>query len=813
MLRPVLMATLLLASSGAWADTLSLPAPALERTGPAVASYRADPPAGGQGTLDVEWTDNLGRQMLRERIAVELHPGDAIPIPLDIRRARAMRNTLRARLTLPGHDGSAELGFIAMPPPAAWDDYQILMWHDAAPPRAASLRALGITGGKVLGIREAFTQADVDKRIAPLLDGELRWFVENIATDFYAPYHRWTPEHPDAVNWKFTEAQRLHKQDPADTSVFRREPSLSDPAWIARITERLAQTVHAHAPYRPLYYNLGDETGIADLTAAWDFDFSPVSLAAFRDWLRPQYGSLGALNRQWGTDFATWDEVVPQGTTSAMAREDSNFSAWSDFKAFMDAAFARALAAGTRAVRAADPTALAAIEGAQIPGWGGYDYSRLAHAVDAIEISGAGHNIEIIRALNPRIVALSTASGGGDADRHGIWEMLLRGTRGLVLWDDSGAIVDAAGQTGPSGQALAPLFAELRGGLAAQIMASRPFTDGVAILYSPASFRIQWLLDQRGQRDAWTMRGSEAENEDNAVRAALRRAAFATARMGLQPRYVSSEGVERGVLRDGDLRALILPHAIALSDAEAAEIRAFVASGGVVIADGMPGRFDGHGRQLPAPALQGMAMVSLAGPLTLGDFARPLEKAGLAPGFAVTAAGGTPAPDVDSYVFTNGGVTLLGLQRGAGGEAGDILVHLPMPLFVRDLRKPGDWLRTDRITIPLDSVSPVLLALAPAVLVDPAMILPAQARAGETVTLQVALAGRSLAAARVLAITAIDPSGQEAAAYSGNVVARGSDVSWPIPLAMNDKTGEWIIRVRDVLGGGSVAAKLTVLPP
>ena len=60
-----------------------------------------------------------------------------------------------------------------------------------------------------------------------------------------------------------------------------------------------------------------------------------------------------------------------------MQRIDENFSGWSDFKAFMDQSFADALRAGTDAVHAADPTALAAIEGGQIPGWGGYDYSRL----------------------------------------------------------------------------------------------------------------------------------------------------------------------------------------------------------------------------------------------------------------------------------------------------------------------------------------------------------------------------------------------------------------------------------------------------
>src|SRR5207244_3595394 len=94
-------------------------------------------------------------------------------------------------------------------------------------------------------------------------------------------------------------------------------------------------------------------------------------------------------------------------------RTDQNFSAWADFKEWMDVAFARAVKIGSEAVHAADPEALSAIEGAQIPGWGGYDYSRLATAVDAMELYDNGGNIEMVRAFNPKVVRLTTFSGGG----------------------------------------------------------------------------------------------------------------------------------------------------------------------------------------------------------------------------------------------------------------------------------------------------------------------------------------------------------------------------------------------------------------
>ena len=54
-----------------------------------------------------------------------------------------------------------------------------------------------------------------------------------------------------------------------------RDPSLSDPDWQKKIRDRLTETVRAHRVHRPLFYNLGDEPGIADLSAFWDFDYSP----------------------------------------------------------------------------------------------------------------------------------------------------------------------------------------------------------------------------------------------------------------------------------------------------------------------------------------------------------------------------------------------------------------------------------------------------------------------------------------------------------------------------------------------------------
>src|SRR5690349_12089254 len=192
----------------------------------------------------------------------------------------------------------ALLGLVAAPRAAAagadaWSDYRAIVWQAQKPGSCAALKELGIDAGAVTPEDREHPQKGLEQRTAPLRECGLSWYVENIATDFYSSYHRFTPGKP--VNWRFIETKKAYRDDPRDPRAFVREPSLSDPAWHAKIRERLAETVRVHRPYAPLFYNLGDEPGIADLSAFWDFDFSAHSLAGMRLWLKGRYRSLAAL--------------------------------------------------------------------------------------------------------------------------------------------------------------------------------------------------------------------------------------------------------------------------------------------------------------------------------------------------------------------------------------------------------------------------------------------------------------------------------------------------------------------------------------
>ena len=433
---PLLSVLLGVAVSGsAGADHLVLPS-SWERARTAQASYRFDAVVTGTGFLDIEWSDATGRIVDRRHIPLDLTEASEVTFTLDAGRAVTMKNKIAAHLSLDFMDQSGSRihrenreakDFIVTPTSSGWADYQIIMWQRQTPAAYATLKKLGITAGMLETNHREEPVIYAADSLASILDADLRCYLENIATDFYSPYHKWYAGRE--VNWRFLEAKRRYWANPQDRTAFIREPSLSDTEWLKNIEDRLSRNVRALRAYRPLYYSLGDETGIGDLAAFWDFDLSDPSLASMRDWLKDRYGSLAALNDQWGTAFGTWAEVMPMTTDEAMKRSDENFSAWADFKEWMDVAFARALKSGTDAVHAADPEAVSAIEGAQIPGWGGYDYSRLAVSVDAMELYDYGENVAMARSFNPELVMLTTSFNRGPAEAHRVWRELLRGTR------------------------------------------------------------------------------------------------------------------------------------------------------------------------------------------------------------------------------------------------------------------------------------------------------------------------------------------------------------------------------------------------
>jgi hypothetical protein len=149
-LQVLLSALAVLVGGAAAADELVLPK-SMQRNQPADFAYRFDKSLTGRGSLDIEWSDVVGRLVERRRIPVDLAEAPEVVFALDLRRAAAMANQLVAHLTLDGveENGNRYLenevstSFIVPSADHPWSDYQIIMWQGQTPAGYATLKKLG----------------------------------------------------------------------------------------------------------------------------------------------------------------------------------------------------------------------------------------------------------------------------------------------------------------------------------------------------------------------------------------------------------------------------------------------------------------------------------------------------------------------------------------------------------------------------------------------------------------------------------------------------------------------------------------------
>ena len=582
---------LVLAASPALAAELQIGKEMVSRVDLLRAMLKFDKPLEGQGELSLKWTDSYGRAVavLTEPVSVS---GTMMPIALPLDRAVAMQNFLEAKLTVGRTTVSAgKTEFIVTPEPTMWDDYEIIMYYAYKPHQQMALRELGITAGK---LSSGGTQQ---------LDGGKVWYKYNyrfycdqIGTAFYAAYH--TPAYTPKQKM-LQLAKAAYVKDRSSKKPFYRRPCLHDEQALAEAVDRLRTAVKMQQRYRPFFYAHTDEGGVADLVTAWDFCFDPRTLSAMRRWLIDQYGSLEAINDQWGTNFARLKDVMPFSTDEMMARKGDNFSPWADHRLFMNQAFADTLLAGTKAVEEVDPQAKVGLVGCQMPSaFGGYDYWLLSQVMTAIEPYNIGNNREIWRSLAPDKPAVTTAFGVGDMEVWRLWYQFLHGDRGIIIYDEKHSYLDAEGRPTETGAGIAPTYKELTGGLCKQLAHMQHVNDPIAIHYSQASITAHWMYEARPEGKYWLRRGSAAERKRSDF-LRLRESSIKLIEDNLrQYDFVAYGQLESGDFDNMGTKVLILPQSIAMSKAECDAVRRFVQRGGTVIADCRTAVMDEHCKML-----------------------------------------------------------------------------------------------------------------------------------------------------------------------------------------------------------------------
>src|SRR5438552_1619587 len=111
--------------------------------------------------------------------------------------------------------------------------------------------------------------------------------------------------------------------------------------------------------------------------------------------------------------------------------------------------------------------------------------------IEQVDIS---YNYQILRIINSVIAVMTTAFAHCPWEKHRVWYELLHGNRGLIIWDDKNEFVSKDGTLGDRGREVAPYYNEISSGLGALLINSTRLADPIAIHYSKASMRTEWML-------------------------------------------------------------------------------------------------------------------------------------------------------------------------------------------------------------------------------------------------------------------------------------------------------------------------------
>ncbi len=365
------------------------------------------------------------------------------------------------------------------------------------------------------------------------------------------------------------------KASAADPGRTVRTPCLRDPAYRKRVmdkTDRIAEKMNAALAKKCF---ISDEMTLGSyFNSPHDYCMSPWCLAAFREMLQKKYrGDLAALNRNWGTAFASWDRVKP--LTLRRSTAEKNFASFIEHRTFMftgmtdlfrmAAAKIRSAAGGSTGVSGMQMTKL----------YQGFD---LIESLSYMKSSAYYHTPFTLDAL--RSFSTPEHLTGSFTDygvRYGVWEQLVAGLRMPSVWWYGHLMRRGDGRLSKEGEHLRDMFRTIRDSGADRVLGhGRRVKSGIAILWSTPSLVAAAASVYPSPVNADRYRET-VDSWSQLIRD-----------MGLDsPDAVTPDRLAG--LTPEQYPMLILPLAQLLSDREAEALKNYVRSGGLLIADYAPG--------------------------------------------------------------------------------------------------------------------------------------------------------------------------------------------------------------------------------
>ena len=606
----------------------------------------------------------------------------------------------------------------------------------------------------------------------------------------------------------------------------------NEEAFSRQILGNLRRNIVPYLPYGVAVYSLGDENM---LSIKEDYCFCPSCQADFRKFIKGWYGDLAKVNREWGSNYKSWQAVKPISLVDA--RKQNRYPQWIDHRYHMEDVFYQAHKKCVDLIRGYDADArIGNSDFCYVDALSGPDIPRLmrlygAGSMGTYDTPLIAEQIRSFAHKDNRLLMWWGVYNGQkrpEYKTYELWHHILLGMKGnqWYRWTGGGLGGEAATTINPTVPlpyvaAASERIHEVKGGIGKLFFTAQKLEDPIAIHYSSAS---KFASVIRPDESTWQL-----SNEDfiRLVRDS-----------GFGFNYVDTEDIEQGRLVTDGYRVLILPYSQAVSALEVENIKAFVRNGGLLLADYSPAIMDEHGKTLERSALSGLfgpfekvrsAQHGQGHAVYLGDFYAGYsalhkagkgvgkrdsfrmmlkELAGLNPKMVLS---GSDLPPLETGVFRNGATTLYGvLATPTSGEAEtlEVRVWLPNPNYIYDIRKKAFLGMRETVTISVSAGEAVVLATVPKEIrslelaTDKAVYRP-----GQTVRLNAAI---DVETGTVIRIEVAGADGRLIRHYCANVQAPSGKIAYEIPLALNEAPGRYTITATDIISGLSYQKEISV---
>ena len=223
-----------------------------------------------------------------------------------------------------------------------------------------------------------------------------------------------------------------------DPKLLVRKPSFADPEELAKRHKEVLDRLSKLEKFKPLSGIIADETSLTSYTAAFDFDFHPANIAAFRNKLEARFKTVAAMNRALKTSAASFADVMPP--TTAEAKASGNWGLWNEWRAHNDDEWTQAMQNYADWFNEACPGLRFSASGTQVSTpFNGIDWAKMTKAFRSI-VGYRGRYQDLQRlSFHPtgdfKTMSWVGYTGKGLAAHHQMWENLLTGDSGCgVFW-------------------------------------------------------------------------------------------------------------------------------------------------------------------------------------------------------------------------------------------------------------------------------------------------------------------------------------------------------------------------------------------